>query len=157
LALFFATTNKHNKYACSLSLPISLPLLLSYFGLPCLFPPNSKNPSASSPLFLHSPAHHSPTTPPTTIQLLKGKEGEFLRKKFNPKKRERERERHTHTHTHSNTQRSFTREICWCFVCIFFISFWIVGWIFRVNFFVLFVWVLRPGGEGGRGSGIHLK
>jgi hypothetical protein len=38
--------------------------------------------------------------------------------------------------------------------CIFFISFWIVGWIFRVKFFVLFVWVLGPGGEEGvRGVG----
>ncbi len=117
-----------------------------YFGLPCLFPPNSKNPSASSPLFLHSPVHNSPTTPPTTIELLKGKEGDLKKKKFNPKKRERD--------THTNTQRSFTRESCWCFVCIFFISFWIVGWIFRVKFFcfVLFGFWGRVGrGVGGVG------
>jgi hypothetical protein len=99
LALFFATNNNHIISMLSFIANFLCLFCFFYFGLPCLFPPHSRNPSASSPLFLHSPPHNSTHyTTPTTIELLKGKEGELnLKKNSTPK---RERDTHTNTQTH---------------------------------------------------------
>jgi uncharacterized membrane protein len=65
--------------------------------------------------------------------LLKGKEGEFFIKKIQHQK-ERERERDTHTHTQTRKEALVERVVGVLF-CIFFISFRILGWIFKVNSF----------------------